>query len=235
MPPALGTPCLNLDNRSFAYIVGLSLWNRPSLQSAPLSSLVASPHLCLTSNPALYLWVKTTGSASERLMLREAFLDGQLQSYNIAGLVYVLTIWSSRYGPRAVRRRHCVGSGGSGAPVNFGRRRRRAEAAKNIFLRFPKKIVLSSTFSDDLLVISKIAKKICSNNGIGGAPINYRWRRADQQKSAAALQNCRRQRLGAAGARLYMDLITDWFSAQFLMPCASESTARRQFINSWAP
>src|SRR6218665_1415773 len=42
--------------------------------------------------------------------------------------------------PRAVRRRHCVGGG---APVNFGRRRRRrgaAWAAKNIFSKIHEKI-----------------------------------------------------------------------------------------------
>src|SRR6218665_1241297 len=45
-------------------------------------------------------------------------------------------------------------------------------------------------------------KLLHSNNGIGGAPTNYRRRRADQQKSAAAPTNCRRRR-GAAGPRLY--------------------------------
>src|SRR6218665_4169934 len=63
---------------------------------------------------------------------------------------------------RAVRRRHCVGGG---APVNFGRRRRRdagpkktADAAarrgvggqKQIFLRFTKNFVLSSKCSEGL-------------------------------------------------------------------------------------
>src|SRR6218665_3400899 len=46
---------------------------------------------------------------------------------------------------RAVRRRHCVGGG---APVNFGRRRRRGAGGQNhFFLRFTKKFVLSSKFS----------------------------------------------------------------------------------------
>src|SRR6218665_699231 len=55
---------------------------------------------------------------------------------------------------------------------------------------------------------SKISKKLRSNNGIDGAPTNYRRRRrADQQKPAAAPTNCRRRRRGTAGAQLYPQLI----------------------------
>jgi len=51
-------------------------------------------------------------------------------------------------------------------------------AAKRIFFKGFRKNVISSKFSND----------------IGGAPTNYRRRRADQQKSAAAPTNWRRRR-----------------------------------------
>src|SRR6218665_3882087 len=56
-------------------------------------------------------------------------------------------------------------------------------------------------------VMENSKKQLRSNNGIGGAPTNYRRRRrrADQKKSAAAATKCRRRR-GAAGARLYQNV-----------------------------
>ena len=50
---------------------GPSLWNRLPLQSVPPSTLAVYPYLSLTSKPVLSLAAKRTGSASERLMLRE--------------------------------------------------------------------------------------------------------------------------------------------------------------------
>ena len=71
---------------------------------------------------------------------------------------------------RALRRRHCVGGG---APVNFGRRwraaghknrlRRRgaALAQKHLFKGTRQNFVLSSKFSDDLLLV--IDRKLQEN------------------------------------------------------------------------
>jgi len=63
------------QSRSFASIgplCGIDF----SLQSAPKSSssvVVLYPHLSLTSKPIFSLGVKCTGSASERLVLKQAF------------------------------------------------------------------------------------------------------------------------------------------------------------------
>ena len=129
---------------------------------------------------------------------------------------------------RAVRRRHCVGGG---APVNFGRRWRPATGPKKsaaarwspIFSKDPQKFrsVLKNFWRPSFLVVHrKLPEKVHTRNAIGSAPTNYRRRRADQQKSAAAPTYWLRRwpqtvggahklsaaaRRGAAGAQLYSE------------------------------
>src|SRR6218665_3537308 len=56
----------------FFVCLGSSLWNGLPLLSPPPSSLVVFDNLTLASNPFSSLGVACTGSASEKLMLREA-------------------------------------------------------------------------------------------------------------------------------------------------------------------